>query len=73
MKKKILRTHIPFMPKIWLHGNPVYDELLEQIEKEAKRYKKDIGDFSASFELLSDGDGGHFLLSQVTYEKGKLE
>jgi len=75
MPKKILTTHIPFHPKIRLAGHEVDTELLEEIKKMAKFYKKPIQDFTARFELFPDPRGwqryGHFLVAEVNY-KGHL-
>lgn len=69
-------THIPFMPQIRLLGDEVETELYKEIKKAAARYGKNLSDFTAKFELLPDPRGpeyGHFLVSQVTYLKGKLD
>jgi len=76
MKRKLLRTHIPFLPKIRLSGEEVFQELADEINKMAKYYKKHPHDFSASFELVPDPRGkkyGHFTIARVTYEKGNLK
>lgn len=63
------------MPKIRLNGESVATELIEEIETCAKKYNKHPHDFSARFQVLPDIRGkkyGHFLLAEVTYEKGDL-
>lgn len=75
MKKKttILRTHIPFMPRIRVLGESVAGELYDEILKCSKEYNKPVSRFSAEFEILPDPEGGHFMISQVTYLEGKLK
>ncbi len=82
MKKKtptkiptIEKTYIPFHPMIRTRDESVFYELMQAIQKIAKQYKKNLHDFSASFEVLPDPRGkkyGHFSTSTVVYRKGKL-
>ena len=75
MEKEIRRTIIPFLERPRLEGEEVEKELYDEIKNIADKYNKPTKDFSAKFELIPDPDpnvDGHFLISEVTYEEGKL-
>lgn len=67
------RTYIPFVPRIRVNEEDIAEELFSNICKFADTYGKECRDFSGKFELLPDPMGnGHYLLSEITYLKGKL-
>lgn len=70
----IKKTHIPFFEPIKLNNESVGQELLEEINKIAKKFKKPTTEFSAKYEILPNPENnGHFLVAEVTYLKGDLE
>lgn len=63
------------MPDIRLHGQEVSVELIKQIINCVDMFGGNEHDYSAKFELIPDPRGkefGHFLVSEVTYLRGKL-
>ena len=57
---------LPFTPKIRMVGEEIGLELLQAIEKEAKKLKKHPHNFSAKFEMRPIPKGkNHYFISEV--------